>query len=93
MSGMSPADMDAMEYMTAVELLALIESRAENAKLREALKGLMVGTYAELCADRGEPQCSGCLMRHDGGECAVTDAMDLLGCDMYGKPTEIEEDE
>lgn len=65
--------------------------RAENAKLRDSLKALMIGTYSELCADRDAPQCRECSMRRDNVECAMTDAMELLGIDMYGEPMEVDE--
>lgn len=64
---------------------------AENAKLRDALKALMMGTYAELCTERDESQCKECSM---GGEsddsCLVADACEVLGIDMYGEPLGIE---
>jgi len=59
---------------------------AENAKLRDSLKALMMGTYAELCADRDQPQCRECSMRRGDDTCATADAMELLGIDMYGEP-------
>ena len=58
---------------------------AENAKLRDALKALMIGTYAELCADRGEADCKTCSMHHGEYECTVVDAMELLGIDVFGE--------
>lgn len=60
--------------------------KAENAKLRDSLKALMMGTYAELCADRDQPQCRECSMRRGDDTCATADAMELLGIDMYGEP-------
>lgn len=71
---------------------AYIEAEHENAKLRETLKGLMMGTSDELCADRGEFDCKGCSMRHDEGGCNVVDAMEMLGIDVYGEPLGIEVD-
>lgn len=65
---------------------------AENAKLRETLKVLMVGTNAELCANRGESDCKECSMYHGEDECVVVDAMELLGIDMYGEPLGVEVD-
>ena len=62
----------------------------ENAKLRDALKALMMGTNAELCAYRCEPDCKGCSMHHGKDGCTVVDAMELLGIDMYGEPLGIE---
>lgn len=64
----------------------------ENAKLREILKSLMMGTYAELCAGRGESDCKECSMYHGEDECTVANAMELLGIDMYGEPLGIEVD-
>ena len=66
----------------------ILRLRDENAKLHDALKALMVGTNAELCADRDAAQCRECPMRHDDVSCTVADAMELLGCDMYGEPME-----
>lgn len=60
--------------------------KAENAKLRDSLKALMMGTYAELCADRDQPQCRECSMYRSDNACATADAMELLGIDMYGEP-------
>ena len=67
--------------------------QAENAKLRDSLKALMMGTYAELCADRDEPQCRECSMSRGDDTCVTADAMELLGIDMYGEPLGIEVDE
>lgn len=64
--------------------------KAENAKLRDALKVLMMGTNVELCAHRGEPDCKRCSMHHGKDGCTVVDAMELLGIDMYGEPLRIE---
>jgi hypothetical protein len=64
----------------------------ENAKLRDALKALMVGTYAELCSDRDAPQCRKCSMRRDECECAITEAMELLGLNTDGTPVGAEVD-
>lgn len=58
----------------------------ENAKLRDALKALMMGTNAELCADRDESGCKDCSMHHGKDGCAMVDAMELLGIDMFGEP-------
>jgi hypothetical protein len=58
----------------------------ENAKLRDSLKALMMGTNAELCADRDEPDCEECSMHYGEDGCTVVDAMELLGIDMYGEP-------
>lgn len=66
------------EYVEALE--------AENAKLRDSLKALMMGTYAELCTDRDQPQCRECSMYRSDNTCATADAMELLGIDMYGEP-------
>jgi hypothetical protein len=65
----------------------------ENAKLREILKSLMMGTNAELCAGRGESDCKECSMYHGEDGCTVVNAMELLGIDMYGEPLGIEVDE
>ena len=59
---------------------------AENAKLRDALKALMMGTNAELCAYRDESGCKECSMHHGKDGCTVVDAMELLGIDMFGEP-------
>ena len=59
---------------------------AENAKLRDAIKELVVGTHAEMCADRDMWQCRECVMYHGDESCAVADATELLGIDTYGKP-------
>ena len=67
------------------------ELEEENAKLRNALKALMIGTNAELCADRDYPNCEECSMHRDRVSCTVTDAMWLLGCDAYGEPIEVED--
>lgn len=64
--------------------------QTENAKLRDALKALMIGTYAELCADRDEVDCNMCSMRHGKDECTVVDAMELLGIDVFGEPLGVE---
>lgn len=69
------------------ELHADLEKyRAENAKLRDALKALMMGTNVELCAYRDEPDCKKCSMHHGKDGCAMVDAMELLGIDMFGEP-------
>lgn len=60
--------------------------QAENAKLRDSLKALMMGTNMELCADRDASQCQECSMALDENRCAMSDAMLLLGIDMYGEP-------
>lgn len=65
--------------------------KAENDELRNALKALMIGTNAELCAGRDYPNCKECSMHRDRVSCTVTDAMRLLGCDAYGEPIEVEE--
>ena len=59
---------------------------AENAQLRDTLKALMMGTNVELCADRDASQCQECSMALDEHRCAMSDAMLLLGIDMYGEP-------
>lgn len=64
--------------------------KAENAKLRDALKALMMGTNAELCADRDELWCKECFMHHGKDGCAMVDAMELLGIDMFGEPLGVE---
>lgn len=61
----------------------------ENAKLRDALKSLIMGTNAELCIDRDEPNCKECSMHHGKDGCTVVDAMKLLGIDIYGEPLEV----
>ena len=66
---------------------------AENAKLRETLKVLMMGTNAELCSDRDEADCRMCSMHHGEDGCTVVDAMKLLGIDMYGMPLGVGVDE
>lgn len=73
---------DVLEYLPAIE--------AENAKLRDALKALMMGTNVELCADRDASQCQECFMACDEHRCAMSDAMLLLGIDMYGEPLGVE---
>lgn len=67
------------------------KAEAESAKLRDALKSLMMGTNAELCVDRDEPNCKECSMRHGKDGCTVVDAMELLGIDMYGEQLEVKE--
>ena len=64
----------------------IVELDAENAKLRDALKALMMGTNVELCADRDASQCQECSMALDEHRCAMSDAILLLGIDMYGEP-------
>lgn len=66
------------EYVEALE--------AENAKLWDSLKALMMGTNVELCADRDASQCQECSMALDEHRCAMSDAISLLGIDMYGEP-------
>lgn len=76
-------------YLTpeqAVEATLGGDLQTENAKLRETLKVLMMGTNAELCADRNEADCRMCSMHHGEDGCTVVDAMELLGIDMYGMP-------
>jgi hypothetical protein len=68
----------------------ICELADENANLRDALRALMVGTNAEMCADRDAPQCQECSTRSDNVRCAMTDAMELLGIDMYGEPMEVD---
>lgn len=63
-----------------------VKAEAENAKLRDSLKALMIGTNVELCADRDASQCQECSMALDEHRCATSDAMLLLGIDMYGEP-------
>lgn len=65
---------------------SLNELLAENAKLRDSLKALMMGTNVELCADRDASQCQECSMALDENRCAMSDVMLLLGIDMYGEP-------
>lgn len=65
---------------------SLNELLDENAKLRDSLKALMMGTNMELCADRDASQCQECSMALDENRCAMSDAMLLLGIDMYGEP-------
>lgn len=60
--------------------------KAENAKLRHVLKALMMGTNAELCADRDEADCTMCSMHHGKDGCVMVNAMELLGIDMFGEP-------
>lgn len=67
--------------------------KAENAKLRDALKALMMGTNVELCADRDASQCQECSMALDEHRCVMSDAILLLGIDMYGEPLGVEVDE
>lgn len=75
------------DLMTVDDQRQVAEWLAENAKLRATLKALMVGTHRELCADRHALQCRGCSMRGDDDKsCAVADAMELLGCDVWGNP-------
>lgn len=63
---------------------------SENAKLRDALKALMMGTNTELCAGRDEPDCKKCSMHHGKDGCAMIDAMELLCIDIFGEPMEVE---
>ena len=70
------------------ESMGRVEERCT--KLRDALKELVVGTHAEMCADRGMWRCRECVMYHGDESCAVADAMELLGIDMYGKPMEVD---
>lgn len=56
--------------------------KAENAKLRDSLKALIMGTYAELCADRDQPQCKECAMRRGDESCVVADALNELGIEL-----------
>lgn len=65
------------EYVEALE--------AENAKLLDSLKALMMGTNVELCSDRDASQCQECSMALDEHRCAMSDAILLLGIDMYGE--------
>lgn len=58
----------------------------ENAKLRDALKALMIGTNVELCTYMDEPDCKKCSMHHGKDGCAMINAMELLGIDMFGEP-------
>ena len=64
--------------------------RVENAKLRDVLKALMMGTNVELCAYRDEPDCKKCSMHHGKDGCAMVDAMELLCIDMFGEPLGVE---
>lgn len=57
--------------------------RTENAKFRDALRACVVGTHAELCADADYSNCKECSMNRDRDNCAMTDAMKLLDCDVY----------
>lgn len=63
--------------------------KAENAKLRDALKALMVGTNAELCSYRDEPDCKECSMHHGKDGCVMINTMEMLGIDMFGEPLEV----
>lgn len=61
------------------------ELEAENAKLRQTLKDLVVGIGKELCDNADKQRCSECSMDHANSCCVVTDAMDMLGPSMlYG---------
>ncbi len=60
--------------------------REQNAKLRDSLKALMMGTNVELCADRDASQCQECSMALDEHSCVMSNAILLLGIDMYGEP-------
>lgn len=67
------------------------ELEAENEKLRDALRALMMGTYAELCTERDASQCRECSMRGESDDsCLVADACEVLGIDMYGEPLGME---
>ena len=85
---------DGTGYVKAAPMLArlgalhveLDELRDENAKLRDSLKALMMGTNVELCADRDASQCQKCSMALDEHSCAMSNAILLLGIDMYGEP-------
>lgn len=77
------------EVRTEVLCGHICDLEAENAKLRDSLKALMMGTNVELCADRDEPDCKECSMHHGKDGCTVVDAMELLSIDMYGEPLEV----
>lgn len=74
---------NAMQFASWLHELKML--RTENAKLRDALKALMMGTNAEMCADRDESDCKKCSMHHGKDGCAMVDAMELLGIDMFGE--------
>ena len=88
--GKSPKDKDVPAMYMRKLVPELCEQNAalfrENDKLRDALKELVVGTHAEMCVDRGMWRCRECVMYHGDESCAVADAMELLGIDMYGNP-------
>ena len=72
------------DFDTQQELLD--RYRADNAELRDSLKALMMGTNVELCAYRDASQCQECSMALDEHRCVMSDAILLLGIDMYGEP-------
>lgn len=54
------------------------ELEAENAKLRQTLRDLVIGIGKELCDNADGQLCKGCSMNHVNGYCVVTDAMEIL---------------
>lgn len=63
-------------------------TRKGNAELRKSLRGMVTGTYAELCAERDSAQCRECSMRGESDDdCVPARAMVMLGIDMYGEET------
>ena len=63
-------------------------TRKGNAELRKSLRGMVIGTYAELCTERDSAQCRECSMRGESDDdCVPAKAMELLGIDMYGEET------
>ena len=97
MSGYDQRNHDFSKAMTDAQVSYIeaerrvVDLEAENAKLRSTLMALVVGTNAELCADRDYPDCKECSMNRDRENCTITDAMELLGCDAYGEPMEVED--
>lgn len=80
-----------VEVRTEVLCGYICDLEAENAKLRSTLSALVVGTNAELCEGMDKASREECTMRFNDSECAMTDAMELLGCDQYGEPMEVED--
>jgi hypothetical protein len=63
-------------------------TRKGNAELRKSLRGMVIGTWAELCTERVSAQCRECSMRGESDDdCVPAKAMELLGIDMYGEET------
>lgn len=66
------------EYLAYVSGEVADRLKAENAKLRQMLKDLVIGIGKELCDYADKQMCEGCSMNHVNGYCVVTDAMEIL---------------